>query len=92
MRLQFGAGGTAATGITPPGIESAPTANRSQSRSELSAGTDRITLSATSSILNRFDVSRAARIEHLSAAVAAGTYQIPSLDLSRRIVESTLGQ
>ncbi len=92
MRLQFGTNGTAATGIAPPGLESAPTGNRTVARPDTAGGGDRITLSATSGIINRFAVSRSERIEQLSAAVGSGTYQVSSLDLSRRLVSFALGQ
>ena len=93
MRLQFGTNGTAATGIAPPGLdESARTGNRALARPDTTGGGDRITLSATSGIINRFAVSRSERIEQLSAAVGAGTYRVSSLDLSRRLVSFALGQ
>ena len=92
MRLQFGTNGSAATGITPPGLENTPTVNRILARPDTTGGGDRITLSATSGIINRFAVNRSERIEQLSAAVGAGTYQVSSLDLSRRLVSFALGQ
>ena len=93
MRLQFGTNGTAATGIAPTRLdESARTGNRALARPDTTGGGDRITLSATSGIINRFAVSRSERIEQLSAAVGAGTYRVSSLYLSRRLVSFALGQ
>src|SRR6266851_10423894 len=92
MRLQFGAPGAAASGIAPASIDNAPASGRRTPVSDNTGSPDRITLSATSSLINRYEVNRSARLQQLSLAVQQGTYQVSNRDLSARIVSSALGQ
>ena len=88
MRLQFGTNGTAATGIAPASLEST-----SGTRKSVAAGStsqDQISLSSTSSIINRDATNRAGHIQQLTLAVESGTYSVPSQVLGSRIVSAAL--
>jgi anti-sigma28 factor (negative regulator of flagellin synthesis) len=89
MRLQFGTNGTAATGIAPTAVESTSGSRKPAVASSTSQ--DQISLSSTSSIINRDATNRAGRIEQLTLAVQSGTYSVPSQALGSRIVSAALG-
>ena len=92
MRLQFGTANPAAAGITSAGLETTSNAGRKAGLTENTGTPDRISLSETSSLLNRYEVNRSNRIQQLTEAVQAGTYQISSHDLGRSLVSAALGE
>jgi anti-sigma28 factor (negative regulator of flagellin synthesis) len=55
-----------------------------------SAGADSIRISGASSALASLATDRAARIQQLTAQVHAGTYNVPSSQISQAIISQTM--
>jgi anti-sigma28 factor (negative regulator of flagellin synthesis) len=89
MRLQLD---TSSLGLNAAGSSAATATARSSNGSQNQSGVtgDTASLSGTSSLLNQAALDRAARIAHLTSAVRDGSYDVPSIAVSRAIVSEAL--
>lgn len=89
MRLQldsFAAGATDGARVGQVATPGANSGSRATPGRDIDAAGDSIGISGTSSALSRLSGARADRIQQLTSAVRAGTYQVPGAALSGAIV------
>lgn len=71
--------------------EAAQQSGRSRQQKSGSVGTDSADISSTAGVLQSDASARASKVEALTDAVQSGSYQVDSAEVSRRIVDETMG-